>query len=107
MDFNEILKELKDAILKISEEQYGELTEESKKDIEDFLKTSKEKLLRWTVLLANNELSKEDYEWLVKSQKDLLEMQGLLRVGVSKISLGHFKNKVVKTIVDIVTGIVF
>jgi len=43
---------------------------------------------------------------LVKSQKDLLFMKALNKAGVSKISLGHFKNKVVKTIIDVIKGFI-
>lgn len=34
-------------------------------------------------------------------------MKTLQAVGISKISLGHFKNKVVKTIVDTIKVLVF
>lgn len=106
MDFNQILKELKEALFQVTAERYGSLTKESKKDIDVFLEASKDKLERWTILFATNELSKTDYEWLVQSQKDLLEMKGLEQAGISKISLGHFKNKVVNTITEVVIGLI-
>ena len=102
MDFKEILKELKNSLLKLFGEKYEDLKTESKKDVDQFLKDSKEKLERWTLLLANQDITPDDYQWLVKSQKDLLLMKALNKAGVSKISLGHFKNKVVKTIVNVV-----
>jgi hypothetical protein len=106
MDFKDILKELKSSLLKLFGEKYEDLKAESKKDVDQFLKDSKEKLERWTLLLANQDITIDDYEWLVKSQKDLLLMKALNKAGVSKISLGHFKNKVVKTIVNVVIGII-
>ncbi|WP_136468755.1 hypothetical protein [Flagellimonas onchidii] len=107
MDFEKILKELKESLLQVLGDQYGGFKKETKKDIEDFLNASKDKLERWTKLLASGDISMDEYQWLVKSQKDLLAMKGLEKVGISKISLGHFKNKVIKTVVDIVKGIIF
>ncbi len=106
MDFEKILKELKESLLLVLGNQYSGFKKETKKDIEDFLNTSKDKLERWTKLLANGELSLDEYEWLIKSQKDLLAMKGLEKVGISKISLGHFKNKVIKTVVDIIKSLI-
>ncbi|MCF6278958.1 MAG: hypothetical protein L3J14_01270 [Flavobacteriaceae bacterium] len=103
MDFKEILKELKGELLTLFEEKWGDLKGESKKDVEQFLKDSKDKLERWTKLLISKDITLDDYKWLIKSQKDLLLMKALHKAGVSKISLGHFKNKVVNTILNVVT----
>ncbi len=106
MDFDKILKQLKDSLVVLFTDKYGEFKTESKKDVEAFLKESKDKLERWSKLLASGDIDLDDFEWLVKSQKDLLTMKALNKAGVSKISLGHFKNKVVKTVLDVVVGII-
>lgn len=106
MDFEKLLKELKAALVDLFGEKWSDLKSEAKKDIEQFLKDSEGKLKRWTELLANGDITLEDYEWLVKSQKDLMLMQALHSAGVNKISLGHFKNKVIKTIIGVVTTVV-
>ena len=102
MDFDILFKELTTALVSLFGEKWGDLEGASKKDIDRFLEDSKEKLKRWTTLLVNEDLDVEDFEWLVNSQKDLLIMQALHTAGVNKISLGHFKNKVIKTIIDVV-----
>ncbi|WP_338359906.1 hypothetical protein [Yeosuana marina] len=106
MDFEKLLKELKSSLIELFGEKWEDLKGESKKDIDQFLEDSKEKLKRWTELLANGDITLEDYEWLIKSQKDLMLMQALHSAGVNKISLGHFKNKVIKTIIDVVKTVV-
>ncbi|WP_417558502.1 hypothetical protein [Mesoflavibacter zeaxanthinifaciens] len=106
MDFEKLLKELKAALVDLFGEKWGDLKNEAKKDIEQFLADSEVKLKRWTELLANGDITLEDYEWLIKSQKDLMLMQALHSAGVNKISLGHFKNKVIKTIIDVVKIVV-
>ncbi|WP_417785920.1 hypothetical protein [Tenacibaculum sp.] len=107
MDFDKILQELKKSLVSLFNDKFSEFSKESKKDIELFLSESKNKLERWTSLLAQGKLTVEDFEWLVKSQKDLFKMKTLQAAGISKISLGHFKNKVVKTIIDTIKVLVF
>ena len=107
MDFDKILQELKKSLVSLFNDKFSEFSKESKEDIDRFLNASKEKLERWTSLLAQGKLTVEDFEWLVKSQKDLFKMKTLQAAGISKISLGHFKNKVVKTIVDTIKVLVF
>jgi hypothetical protein len=106
MDFDKLLKELKMALVNLFGEKWGELKSEAKKDIEQFLADSEDKLKRWTTLLANGDITIEDYEWLIESQKNLMLMNALHSAGVSKISLGYFKNKVIKTIIDVVKIVV-
>ncbi|MDO6675420.1 hypothetical protein MK851_09990 [Tenacibaculum sp. 1B UA] len=107
MDFEKILQELKKSLISLFSDKFSEFSQESKKDIELFLNDSKDKLERWTSLLAQGKLTAEDFEWLVKSQKDLFQMKALQAAGISKISLGHFKNKVLNTIVSTIKTLIF
>lgn len=107
MDFEKILQELKKSLISLFNDKFSEFSQESKKDIELFLNDSKNKLERWTSLLAQGKLTVEDFEWLVKSQKDLFQMKALQAAGISKISLGHFKNKVLNTIVSTIKTLIF
>ncbi|MEZ4792153.1 MAG: hypothetical protein R2783_01350 [Gelidibacter sp.] len=106
MDIEELLKLLKDELLKVLGESYGDYKKETKKDIEAFLNASKVKLERWTSLLASKDLTNKDYQWLLESQKDLLVLNALHQAGVSKLRLGHLKNKIIKTIVNTVVTMV-
>lgn len=106
MDFDKILKELKNNLINLTKENFFEFKKEGKKDMEAFLKSSENKLKKWTELLKTRDLTIEDFEWLVKSQKDLLIMTALYQTGISKIKLGHFKNKVIKTILKTIVTIV-
>ncbi|TXK74414.1 hypothetical protein [Mesonia sp. K4-1] len=105
MDFEEILKQLRQNLLGLIVNQYGELKDEGEEAVNQFLDASKLKLKKWTELLALNKITLEEFEWLLNSQKDLFEMNALHKAGISKISLGQFKNKAIKTIVDVVCKI--
>ncbi|MFD0861937.1 hypothetical protein ACFQ1M_06940 [Sungkyunkwania multivorans] len=106
MDFGDILKELKANLFELIGDRVSDFTKEGKKDMEAFLEASKTKLKTWTKLLADGHLTLDDFEWLVKSQKDLLIMQALYQTGTSKIKLGHLKNAVIRTIVDTIKAVV-
>ncbi len=106
MDFEKLLKELQTVLQELFKNKYKDFEKEAKKDIDQFLKESRDKLERWTVLLSNKDITIDDFEWLVKSQKDLLLMKTLHNAGVNKISLGHFKNKIIKTIINTIISVV-
>lgn len=101
MNFEKLLKELEKTLIVIFTNKYKNATEEAKKDIELFIENSKEKIVRWGVLVEEGKLTTDDFTWLMKSQKDLFEFKTLQRAGISKLSLGHLKNTVVKTAVNI------
>ena len=105
MDFELTLKKLKESIFAILGDEYIMFHEETEKDLETFFKKSREKLERWSNLLSSEEITLEEYEWLVKSQKDLIVLTELEKVGVSKIRLGHIRNNMAKTIIDIGKGL--
>lgn len=46
------------------------MKKETERDIELFLKFARIKLERWTMLLSAGEITAEDFEWLVKSQRN-------------------------------------
>ncbi|MCO6161705.1 hypothetical protein [Flavobacterium sp. NRK F7] len=106
MDIEKLIKELKEALLTLLGNKYKEFKPEIQKDITVFLKDSEEKLKRWIQLLAEDSITKEEFEWLLKSQKDLLTLKALQTVGISKIRLNNIKNSILKTIFDIVLAAV-
>ncbi len=105
MDSERTIKELTESLFYILGEEYSEFEAESKKDIENFINISREKLERWTELLSADAICIEDYEWLVMSQRNLLTLTELEKAGISKIRLGHLKSKMVKAIVRVGRGL--
>lgn len=103
MDIYKIIKELKTQLLTVLGKKYNEFKPEIQKDINTFLKNSQEKLERWTILLADEAITPEEFEWLLKSQKDLTVLQALQTAGVSKIRLNNIKNSIIKTAFDVIT----
>lgn len=102
VDFQELFAHLKDEVVTLAEISLKRFGKEAKNDALLLLEGMKEKLARWTLLLANGDLTTEDFEWLINSQKDLVEMEALKQVGLAAIRVDQFKNSVINMIVDTV-----
>lgn len=106
INFEELFTTLKDKIAILAKVSFSSLGAEAKADGERLLQESKENLLRWTELLATDQITAEDFELLVLSQKDLVEMEALRQAGLAKIKAQQFRDGVVNIIVDTVTHVV-
>jgi len=107
MDIKELLKELKNGIIDLVKEKLDVESKEVNKEIRSIVNQSKEKLERWSLLLKNGDLTKDDFLWLVESQRDLLQLQSLKAIGISQIKLGHFKSRVIELIGQTVFKFIF
>ncbi len=74
--------------------------DEAVSDSKAFLDTSKADLKRWTKLLSKNELSHDDFEWLVVGRKDVAELHALKQAGLTLVRLDRFKNALLDLIID-------
>jgi hypothetical protein len=81
-------------------ERWEDFKDEAIEDGEAFLSEAKDDLQRWTKALGNGDLSKDDFEWLVESKKDLFELHALKQKGLTKIKISKFINGVVDLIVN-------
>lgn len=95
MDFEKLLTELKKEIVSEAKEKFGSEGKVIVSDLKAYLESSKAKLKKWSLLFAQGDIDKKELEWLLKSQKDLLTMKGLVKIGVNKIKAGHFKSKII------------
>lgn len=98
MDIEKLLKELKQQLVTLLGDKYKEFKPEIQKDITAFLEGSKEKLERWTLLLASSSLTEEEFSWLLKSQQDLIALKALQGAGLSKIKINNIKNAIIQTV---------
>jgi|AntDeeMinimDraft_4_1070355.scaffolds.fasta_scaffold19856_1 hypothetical protein len=100
MDFEELLKELKSELGQLIEENFSDFKDAAQEDVDEFIESSRTKLKRWTGLLAQGELDREEYSWLLKSQKDLFLMHALKKAGMEKLRLEKLKDGMVDVILD-------
>ncbi len=98
MNFEALFNDLKEEIIAEAKEKFGVQGKDIIADMEEYLAHSKEKLKKWTLLFADGNIDEDELAWLLQSQKDLLTLKTLQNAGVSKIRVGHFKNKVISTV---------
>ncbi len=104
MDIEKVLKALKENLLLLAKETYKDIKPELQKDINDFLSKSQEKIERWSLLLTSGSITKDEFEWLLKSQQDLLVLKVVQRAGVSKIKINNIKKAILNTVFQTVIG---
>jgi hypothetical protein len=83
----------------LAKSQLPEMWKTAEQDGKNFIEKSRKKLEEWTKQLANAELSKDDFGFLVKGLKDLTEMEALKQAGLALVQIDRFKNAVMDTIV--------
>lgn len=104
MDIEKVMKALRENLLLLAKETYKDIKPELQKDINDFLSKSQEKIERWSLLLASESITKDEFEWLLKSQNDLLTLKVVQRAGVSKIKINNIKKAILNTVFQTVIG---
>lgn len=102
MDFDQLFKSLKDGVLDLSTTSLNEFKDEFKDDTINFLNSSKTRLEKWTKLLKEGSIDKEDFEFLVNAQKNLFEMKLLKQAGLTRIRMDKLKSKVFEKIIQVV-----
>ena len=101
-DFQKILAELKVDIVELAKLTFKNYKDDATADVNEFLANSEEKLKRWTLLLADQKISKDEFEILVKGLKDSGKMKLLKQAGIAKSRIEEFKNSVINLIFDTV-----
>ncbi|PCI39454.1 MAG: hypothetical protein COB53_03265 [Elusimicrobia bacterium] len=105
-DFDKILIDLKRGVVLIAKEHAGEYAEEALEDGERFIHAVKDDLKRWTELLAEGKLTKEEFTFLVGGKKDLAEMKALGQKGLAKGMVQGFQSALLKLIFEAVGRII-
>jgi hypothetical protein len=100
INFAEIFEKLKEDIANLASSTLKNYVNDAKTDGLKMLESMKEKLQKWTQLLADQKLTTSDFELLVNSQKDLIEMACLKQAGLAAIRVEQFKSSLFNLVVD-------
>ena len=96
---NDLLNVLKNDISGLAKEKLDGRVKETKKDTLAFLKETQEDFQRWMKLIKDRNLSQEEFVWLAKSKKDLMELHALKQSGLTLIEADLFKDDLISTII--------
>ena len=101
-DFNDLYEQLKQGVIDLAESTVKKYASKAKADGKQMLEDMKERLKRWTELLTEEKLTTEEFEWLINSQKDLIQMAALQQSGLAVIRIDQFVASLLNMIVDTV-----
>ncbi len=99
-NFDDFWNTLKTGLGELALKNWGEVKDAAVADGQAFLEKTKADLVRWTKLLAEGELTKDDFEWLIAGKKDLAEMQALKNAGLTLVRLERFQNALISLVID-------
>jgi hypothetical protein len=100
INFQDLFNGLKDDVITLARASFKTFTKEAEQDAQNLLEGMKDKLSRWTALLAEGSLSTEDFELLINAQKDLVQMKVLQQAGLAIIRIEQFRDSVIHLITD-------
>ena len=98
-NFDRFLDVLKNEIVALARENLEDYLEDAIRDGRSFLEESRADLERWTMLLAREEITQEDFRSLVKGQRELAQMKALTQAGLASVRRDRFVNAVVDTVI--------
>lgn len=105
IDIEKLLKELKNESATLAKSIFKEFKDEAETDAKNLIATLEVDLKNWTLQLANGQLTKDDFEWLVMAKKELIEIVGLKHAGISLIKLDELKAKLLNLVITKVFGL--
>jgi hypothetical protein len=80
-------------------DKWNDLKQEAVDDSVKFLTAAKDDILRWFSLFAEEKLSYDELEWLLKGKRDSAELLYLKQKGLAKPELDKFLNGLLETII--------
>jgi hypothetical protein len=98
--FDKFLRLVKDGARELGKDLFKDFDKEALADARAFLKQSEDDLRQWTRQLSRKEMTKKEFNVLVKGQKDLAELAALTKAGIGLAKLERFRTKLIDLVVD-------
>lgn len=76
------------------------------KDTEVFLRDTRDRLERWTRMLARGDIDRDEFELLVAARRTNMKMHALMAAGVTRNALERFRSGLVSLLIDSVFDII-
>lgn len=99
-DFDEFFNTLKIKLEELIKKDWKNIIKEAEKDLNPFLNETKEDLRRWTKLLTEKKLTKDEFKFLIESKKDLLKLASLKQLGLAKVKMQMFQTSIIGLITE-------
>lgn len=99
-DFYIFTIELKKSLIDLAGNSYRKYTSQLLKDGTAFALKLQEDLKKWIEDYSIHEMTKEEFQSLVKSKKDLLEMEALKQEGLAKTDINKLRNGIIEMVAE-------
>jgi hypothetical protein len=99
-DFNNFLSTLKNNLVDLSGGSFKKYSKQLLHDGIEFAKKLEPDLKTWETEYSIFEMTKEEFEELVKSKKDLLEMEELRKLNLPRTELNKIRNAIVEAVME-------
>jgi len=106
VDFQSIFDTLKKGVAALAEEHIKEYAKQAKGDGEQMLNGMKTKLERYAQQFKNGEITKDELEFQIGTEKALLKMAILKQKGIAQIHLDKFKRGIINLITDTLSKVI-
>ncbi len=103
VDFNNFLSDVKKEIASLIESSLNEFRSQVIAAGDEFIEDSKDDIKVWTEQLADGQLSKDDFEWLMRSKETTTKLIILKHIGLTKAQV----DKLTTGIIDVVIKTAF
>ena len=87
-------------VVNIAKGDLKDFLKEAKDDTNQFLAATKEDLKTWTKQLADGDLSKDEFEFLLRGKEDLAEMHALTQAGIAAAQIQKFRDALIDLVID-------
>lgn len=101
-DFNAFLDTLRADMGNVIKEFGEEYKEDILKDAGDFASRTRSDIERWSKRLKDGEMSIKDFEFLLRSKRDLAEMEALKQKGIARARVDKLKADILDAMVGAV-----
>lgn len=97
-DFNDFIDALRNNLLELADGSFKKYQKQLIHDGIEFAKRLEEDLKSWIAEYSIHEMTKEEFEELVKSKKEFLEMEELKKEDLPRTDLNKIRNAIVETV---------
>ncbi len=106
LDLNAIISEVTSKIVDLAKQEAEGYIEQASHDAIDFVKLVFDNMNRWAKLVISEELTVNEFKFLLKGQKELLVMHSLSLAGLAAVRLQRLRDGIINILVSTVTKMI-
>lgn len=98
--FSDFTKAVESGAKTLAGNTLKEFLTQAQLDVKDFLNKEKENFQKWTDQLAKGELTQNEFESLVRGERDLAALLALTNAGIAAARLQRFRDGLIDLVIN-------